>query len=71
MKENLKRYGISSIITFVGTFAVSFGALLSADTFAFTKGAVISAVLSSLVVAGRAVTKIIYEIGTYLLSSKD
>lgn len=69
-KTAIKRYLISSGITFVATFASFVAALMMDSSFVFTKASIIAAVLGGVVVATRAVMKIIFEVATLLLSKK-
>lgn len=68
-KDTIKRYLISSGITFLATFAATLSTAIMADNFAFTKSAWISAIAGAVIVAVRALFKIIYEISADILST--
>jgi len=68
-KENIKRYIISSLVTFLGSFFLIVGGTMMQSDFVFTKTAIYAATFSGLMVGARAVAKIVYEIGYDLLSS--
>jgi len=70
-KENIKRYLVSSGVTFLGSFFLIVGGTMMQDDFVFTKTAVYAATFSGLMVGARAVAKIVYEIGYDLLSTKE
>lgn len=59
--NTLKRFLISSAITFVSTFAVVFFAMVSSETFDFSRDAISSAMVSGVFTAIRAVAKGIVE----------
>jgi len=69
MNKNLKRHLVSAGVTFVGTFIVAFIATVTAEDVTFSKELIFSALSGAIVTGGRAITKIIYEIGTDLIQS--
>lgn len=70
-KEKVTEHLESAAITFIATFALFFCGLVASDNFNFSWDAAYAASLSSLVVATRAVAKIIYQWAyDYLSSSK-
>ena len=69
-KTTIKRYLISSLVTFLGSFFLVTGGIMMEQDFMFTKAAIIAATFSGLMVGARAVAKIVYEVGYDLLSAK-
>ena len=70
-KENIKRYLISSVITFLGTFFLIIGGTMAEKSFVFSHTTVYAAVFAALTAGARAVAKVIYEVGYDLLSNKE
>lgn len=58
---NLKRFAISSYVTFISVFAVTFCAAVAEPNFVFSKASFVSLIASGLIVAVRAVTKVVME----------
>lgn len=65
---NIKRYAISSVITFVATFVLVFFTAVGADDFVISKASLYALIGSAVMVATRAVAKVIIELATSLLS---
>jgi hypothetical protein len=71
MKDTIKRYAVSSLITFVGMFLLVFSAELMQPSFIFSQASITSLVVSSLIVATRGVAKVVWEFSAYLLRSNE
>lgn len=69
MKDTLKRYLISSGVTFIAVFAMTFCASVMDETFVFSKTALTSTAIGAVGVAFRALAKIIWEAASYVLST--
>lgn len=69
MKAHYKRHLISAGLTFLGTFIVTFSLLATADTFTFTKEALISVSLASIIAGVRGMLKVIWELGKDLIET--
>lgn len=62
--SNLKRFAVSSGITFVAVFAVVFCTAVQETSFVFSKASLVSLAASGIIVAVRAVAKLIVEYAT-------
>lgn len=70
MKLIIKRHLISAAITFLGTFLVVFCSAVLVEGFTFSTVALQSVLISAIIAGVRASLKVIWEIGTYLLTKK-
>ena len=61
MTDTLKRFAISSLVTFVSTFGIFFFSAIQSDSFVFSKATLYSAVISAVFVAVRALAKVVVE----------
>jgi hypothetical protein len=61
MDQDLKRFLISSAITFVSTFGVIFAAAVQVDSFTFTQEALVSLTIAAGNAGVRAVAKVVVE----------
>lgn len=69
MNTHYKRHLISAGLTFAGTFIVTFCLTATVDTFTFTKEALISVSLASVVAGVRGMLKVIWELGKDLIEA--
>lgn len=68
MNKVIKRHLISAGLTFGGVFIVTFCGLVSVETFKFSTVALQTVVISAIIAGARAALKVIWEIGTYLIT---
>jgi hypothetical protein len=59
--ENYKRFAISSLTTFIASFGIFFFSVIQDESFTFTSSALASAGASALMVAVRALAKVVVE----------
>jgi len=70
MENTLKRHVISALVTFAGFFLFTFGGIVMQPDFGFSKSAIIAAVIAGLIAGIRALAKIAWEIGSYLIARR-
>lgn len=68
--SNMKRFAVSSLTTFVASFALAFSTAIQVDGFTFSKATLLAVGSSALMVAIRAVAKIGMEWATGVIGDK-
>lgn len=61
MNSTLKRYLVSSIVTFISAFTVTFLSVIQTPSFTFSKASLLALATSSLAIAIRAAAKALQE----------
>lgn len=70
-KDTLKRYLISSGVTFAAMFLMTFCATIIDPEFTFSKAAISGAVIGAVSTAGRSLAKVVYEFAAKLFSENN